>query len=261
MGLFEWLGLGSAQAEMPDARAPRLESPERFFEGPSLPLLRAALAGDEAGVRQALAQGANPNAQGPKSNSKATPQLTLLHYAVGMGNERAMALLIQAGADAMFQPRPDDGPALSFPILRKDPRALESLLRHWPLSRVPAQEQFNLADDALMFGTRTCMEVLFRNGLSPAVTDSLNRDLFIKALLAENLDVAEWLLMEVGTPLSTTTTNGLTPPNYVQEELTRYRPGTPTHTRYLKFKAFMESKGVKFPVETSAEWRARNGKK
>lgn len=49
--------------------------------------------------------------------------------------------------------------------------------------------------------------------------------------------------------------------NYVQEDLERFRPGIPIHERYLKFKAFMESKGVVFPVETSAAWRARMGVK
>lgn len=261
MGLFEWLGLGSAQAEVPDARAPRLAEPEKFFDGPSLALLRAALAGDEAGVGQAVAQGANPNAQGPKSTSKATPQLTLLHYAVGVGNERAMALLIRAGADALFKPRPEDGPALSFAILRKDPEALNSILRLWPVTRIPSDVQWRLADAALMFGTKPCLEVLFKHGMSPGVTDSLHKNLFMKALQAESLDVAEWLLMEIGTPLDTMDTGGSTPPNMVQRALNeKYRPGTPTHNRYLKFKAFMESKGVVFPVETSAEWRARQGK-
>lgn len=49
--------------------------------------------------------------------------------------------------------------------------------------------------------------------------------------------------------------------NDVQEDLERFRPGTPIHDRYLKFKAFMESKGVVVPLETLAARRARMGVK
>ena len=260
MGLFEWLGMGAAQGGGPDARAPRLAPPDQFFDGPALALLKAALAGDEAGARQAVAQGANPNAQGPATTDKAIPQLTLLHYAVGVRNAKALALLIDVGASPLLQPRPDDGPALSFPIVRKDAPVLDALLTLWPLSKVPASEQSLLASSTIPFHCRPCLEVMFKHGLPVGIVDSRKYNLFMEALSYEDLDLAEWLLIEVGVPFNTITVRGVTPANMVQRGLDeKFRPGTPTHNRYLKFKAFMESKGVAFPVETSAEWLARKG--
>ena len=261
MGLFEWLGLGAAQANGASPRAPDMPPPDKVFEGPALDLLKAALAGNEAGMRQAIAQGASPNAQGPRSTSKATPQLTLLHYAVGARNAQALALLVAAGADPLLKPRPEDGPALSFPIVRGDAAMLDAFLRIWPLSKVPEDRQSLMASSTIPFKCRPCLEVMFKHGLPPGITDSVKYNLFMEALSFGDLDLAEWLLIEVGVPLTTQTVRGVTPANYVQAELARYKPGSPTHSRYLKFKAFMESKGQPFPVETAAEWRARTGVK
>ncbi len=262
MGLLEWLGLGAAQANGASSRAPDMPPPDKVFEGPALDLLKAALAGNEAGMRQAIAQGASPkNAQGPRSTSKATPQLTLLHYAVGVRNPQALALLVAAGADPLFKPRPEDGPALAFPIVRGDAAMLDAFLRIWPLSKVPEDRQSLMASSTIPFKCRPCLEVMFKHGLPLDITDSLKKNLFIEALSFGDLDLAEWLLIEVGVPLGTQSRSGLTPANYVQAELARYKPGSPTHSRYLKFKAFMESKGQTFPVETAAEWRARTGVK
>ncbi len=263
MGLFEWLGAGAGAASAAEgtARAPQLPPPEAFFNGPDLRFLRAALASDEAAMRQALAEGANPNAQGPPSNRKATPQLTLLHYAVGVRQVPAMRLLIEAGADPLHKPRPDDGPALSFPIVRGDPAMLDALLTLWPLSKVPLARQSLLASSTLPFHCQPCLAVMFRHGLSPGLLDSRKYNLFMEALSYEMLDIAEWLLVDIKVPLDTVTRRGVTPANYVQDELARYRTGSPTHQQYLKFQAFMASQGVQFPVESSAEWRARMGVK
>ena len=261
MGLFEWLGMGAAQADEADARAPKLAAPEKFFDGPPLALLQYALAGDEAAVRRAIAQGVNPNAQGPTTTDKNKPQLTLLHYAVGVRNVRAMTLLIAVGADPLFKPRPDDGPAMSFPILRGDAATLDALFRLWPISKVPERLQISMAKSTIPFHCRPCLEVMFKHGMSPGIVDVTKYNLFMVALSYEDLDLAEWLLTEIRVPLDTMTSYGLTPANYVQGDLARYRPGTPTHNRYLKFKAYMERQGIQFPVETSAEWRARMGVK
>jgi uncharacterized protein len=261
MGLFESLGLGASWADGRPARAPDLPPPEKIFEGPALDLLKAALAGNEAGMRDAISQGASPNAQGPRSTSKATPQLTLLHYAVGVRNERALGLLVSLGADPLREPRPEDGSALSFPIVRGDAAMLDAFLRLWPLSKVPEKQQSEMASSTIPFKCRPCLEVMFKRGLPPGITDSVKYNLFMEALSFNDLDMAEWLLIEVGVPLSAQTVRGVNSANYVQAELARYKPGSAIHARYLKFKTFMEGKGVVFPVETAAEWRARNGVK
>ena len=81
------------------------------------------------------------------------------------------------------------------------------------------------------------------------------------ALSREDLDTAEWLLTEVRLPLDAETIRGVNSANNVQLYLERYRPGTPTHTQLLRMKQFMETQGIRFPVETSAEVSARKGYK
>ena len=261
MGLFEWLGMGAALGDEADARAPKLAAPEKFFDGLPLALLRSALAGDEPAVRRTIAQGANPNAQGPATTDKSKPQLTLLHYAAGVRNPGAMALLVAAGADPLFEPRKDDGPPMFFLIARGDAQMLDALFRLCPMSKVSQALQIEMAKSTIPFHCRPCLEVMFKHGMSPAISDVRNYNLFMVALSNEDLDLAEWLLTEIRVPLDTMTSYGLTPANYVQGDLARYRPGTPTHNRYLKFKAYMERQGIQFPVESSAEWRARMGVK
>lgn len=262
MSLLDWMGMSTASAAPANSRAKELASPDQFFDGAALELLKAALAGNEASVQDAIGRGANANAQGPKSTSKGTPQLTLLHYAISVRNTRAMALLIAAGADPLFEPRDEDGPALLRPVMRRDAEILDALLQRWPMSKVPQRWQSYIAFEAVVQGCKDCLAVMFKQGMPVGITNGQNYNLFMDALSVEDLDLAEWLLTQIGVPLTTMNSGGITPANMVQRGLTeKFRPGTPTHNRYLKFKAFMESKGIVFPVESSADWRVRNGVK
>jgi hypothetical protein len=259
MGLFEWIGMGAARADTPDARAPRLASADSFFQGPPLELLKAAIASDDAEARRLVAQGVDPNSHGPASKSKATPQLTLLNYATGVQNERAMATLIAVGADPLFEPRDDDGDAFLFAVVRHDAKMLDVLYRLFPMSRIPAKRQSDDAFAALNFNANTCLQVMFDRGLPPGVLDSRGDNLFMEALDREDFDTAEWLLVKVGVPIDIPPDRtGNTPANMVQRALTEvFRPGSPSYERYEKFKRLMEQKGIVFPVESSADWRAR----
>ena len=110
MGVFELFGASAAKA------APVLGPAENYFDPQPAALVRAALAEDATRVRELVASGVNPNSQGPRSNSKNTPQITLLGYAVSQRSEAALRLLIQAGADPLFEPRDDDGNVFVFTI-------------------------------------------------------------------------------------------------------------------------------------------------
>lgn len=261
MGLFELFGMGAANAaDTPDARAPKLARPEAFFQGPALDLLRAALADDEAGARHAVTQGANPNAQGPAATSKNVPQLTLIHYATGMRNPRAMAILLAEGADPLFKPRDDDGDAFLFAVVRHDAQMLDALLQLYPLARIPPKRQSQLAFYCLSFNARNCLQILFDHGLPLDVRDPNGYSLFMRALNQEDLDTAEWLLAEKQVPIQDvmSRSGGVTPANMVQRGLTEsFKPGSPAYQRYDKLKRIMEQRGIVFPVESSAAWRAR----
>lgn len=251
--------MGAAKADAPDARAPELARPEAFFQPPALALLRAALDGDEIAARRWVSQGVNPNAQGPASVSKAVPQLTLLHYAVGVRHLKATAILLTVGADPLLKPREEDGDAFLFAVVRHDAEMLDGLLKLFPLARIPTKRQSSLAFYCLSFNARNCLQVLFDHGLPPGVQDSVGYNLFMEALSGQDFDTAEWLLAEVGVPISGVMDNaGITPANMVQRALTEvFKPGSPTYRRYEKFKRIMEERGIVFPVESSDAWRTR----
>ena len=99
---------------------------EKYFDPQPAALVRAALAEDAARVRELVAAGVNPNSQGPRSNRKNTPQITLLGYAISQRSEAALRLLIQSGADPLCKPCDGDGNAFGVAIVRKDTEMLDA---------------------------------------------------------------------------------------------------------------------------------------
>lgn len=257
MGLLELFGLPS---RVTNAKAPPLGRPEKFFSGLNLDLMKAALAGDMERARQLVSSGADPNGHGPVTSSKMTPQVTLLAYALGERNERAMALLVAVGADPLFQPREEDGDAFIFAFVRKDDKMLAALYRLYPMSRIPAGTQVLHAFTALDLNAIGCLHVMLANGLPKDIRRPSGQNLLVEALYRQDYDTAEWLITDVGVPLEDPLPrSGVTPANIVQLDLAEsFIPGTPLYERNLRLKRLMEQKGVRFPVETSAEYRARH---
>ena len=255
MGLFELFGASAAKA------APALGPAEKYFDPQPAALVRAALAEDAARVRELVAAGVNPNSQGPRSNSKNTPQITLLGYAVSQSNEPAIRLLIQAGASPLFEPREEDGDAFLFAIGRKDSAMLDALYRAWPISKVPAKTQSETAFSALRFNCNDCLRVMFKHGLPVGVQDSRGYNLYMEAISREDLETAEWLLKDMGVPVEADPRRDVTPANQLQLHISRHRPGTPTYETLLRLQAIMQSRGIVFPVETVTQRRASLGLK
>ena len=239
--------------------APALGPPEKYFDPQPAALVRAALANDVGHVRALVGAGVNPNSQGPRSDDKNTPQVTLLSYAIGQRSEPALRLLIQAGADPLFKPRKGDGNAFGFALVRKDSAMLDALYRTWPMSRMPAATQSDLAFAALRFNCNPCLQVMFQHGLPPGVQDSRGYTLYMEAVTGEDFETAEWLLKDIGVPVDENPTRDVTPANQLQLHIARYRPGTATHDALLRLQAVMKTRGVVFPVETVAQRRARLG--
>ena len=77
----------------------------------------------------------------------------------------------------------------------------------------------------------------------------------------EDFETAEWLLKDVRVPLHAETVRGVNSANSLQEDLSKYRPGTPTHDALLRLQSVMQARGVVFPVETSTQRRASRGLK
>ena len=255
MGFFELFGTSVSEA------GPALGPAEKYFDPQPAALIRAALGKNAIKVRELVTSGVNPNSQGPRSNNKNTPQITLLGYAIGQRSEPALKLLIEAGADPLFAPRDDDGNAFSFAIVRKDDSMLAALYRAWPIKKVPVSTQREHAFEALGFDCITCLQVMFKNGLPVGVQDERGYNLLTEALSREDFEIAEWLLKDVGVPLDAVSSGGITPANHLQSQIGRYLPGTPIPDVLLRLQALMQARGIVFPVETSAQWRAVRGLK
>ena len=253
MGLLELLGACASHT------GPSLGPAEKYFDPQPAALVTAALRNDAARVRELVSSGVNPNSQGPRSNSKNTPQITLLGYAIGQRNEPALKLLIEAGANPLFEPRSDDSNAFGFAVVRKDSAMLDALYRAWPMSKVPAKTQADNAFQALDFHCNDCLKVMFHHGLPVGVQDELGYNLFIMAMAGEDFDTAEWLLKDMAIPLDAETRRGINSANYVQDGLIRYRPGTPAHDRLLRLQVVMQERGVIFPVPTMEQRRQALG--
>ena len=253
LGLFEIFGASASQA------GPALGSAEAYFDPQPAALVRAALANDAARVRELVMAGVNPNSQGPRSADKNTPQITLLGYAISQRSAAALRVLIQAGADPLFTPRVGDGNAFAFAIVRNDGQMLEALYRYWPLAKVPAGIQAANAVEALEFDCILCLVVMFQNGLPVDVQDERGYDLLMTALSREDFTSAEWLLQEAGVTLHARSSRGVTAANHLQRQIGQYLPGTPIPDVLLRLQALMQARGIVFPVETSAQWRAVRG--
>ena len=138
---------------------------------------------------------------------------------------------------------------------------LDALFRAWPISKVPAKTQSETAFSALRFNCNDCLKVMFKHGLPVGVQDSRGYNLFMEAMDREDFETAEWLLKDIRIPLDAETVRGVNSANSLQDDLIRYRPGTPTHDALLRLQAVMQSRGVVFPVETSTQRRASRGLK
>ena len=253
MGVCELFGARASDA------APSLGPAEKYFDPQPASLVRAALANDVARVRELVIAGVNPNSQGPRSDSKNTPQITLIGYVVSQSSEGPLRLLIEAGANPLFEPRDDDGNVFVFTIVRKDSAMLDALYRAWPIAKVPAITQSRNAFSALGFDCTTCLQVMFKHGLPVGVQDGRGYNLATAALSREDFEIAEWLLKDVGVPLDAVSSGGVTPANHLQSQIGRYLPGTPIPDVLLRLQALMQARGIVFPVETSAQWRAVRG--
>ena len=253
MGLFELLGASASRA------GPALGPAEKYFDPKPATLVRAALANDAARVSELVTAGVNPNSQGPRTDSKNTPQITLLGYAITQRSEVAVRLLIEAGANPLFEPRDDDSNAFGFAIVRKDNAMLDALYRFWPMSRVPAKTQVDNAIAALEFHCVACLKVMFQHGMPVGIRDERGYDLLMNALSGEDFESAEWLLKDVGLTLDACSSRGVTAANQLQRQIGRYLPGTPIPDVMLRLQALMQARGIVFPVETSAQWQAARG--
>lgn len=219
-----------------------LKPASAYFDDPAtLALLDAALAGDLARARTLVAQGANPNDEGPKSQP--INRIDLLDYSIAAGNSTAIKVLVAVGADPE---RIHQGPGNAFLFAMKLERLdlLELLLDLRPVATLSKDTM-----EYLMFEARNreTLAVLLKKGAPIDFPDWAGYTILMRTMDGQNFELAEWILLQ-GASVMVESKSGMTPAYSVQYDLNKFRPGSPTHDKVLRLKALMEARGATFPA-------------
>lgn len=253
-------GPGWSKMETNTAAAPAfaLKPAEHYFaDARALALLRAALAGDAARAKAALAEGAAADAEGPLSNPD--NRLRLLHYAVAADNAAAARLLAELGAD----PERDTlgfGPALLFAITLDKPPLLAALLDVRPFAKLAADTQRTLMFRAVSLNRPRCLDMLLARGAPVDLRDTAGYTVLMRAVGALDVPLALQLL-DKGASLQVESVGGATPANLTQMLLQRAQAGSPLHAGLTQLKTAMQARGVNFPAPTAQEVKSARAKR
>ena len=234
----------------------KLKAPKEYFSDPAtLALLKAALEGDLPTAKQLVVQGANPNDEGPKDNPY--NRIRLLHYAIAANNAQAIRVLMAVGADPELKTE-GFGRALMFAMTLDNVEMLSLLLELRPVGSLSQNTLKSLLFGTVSMPRPRCLELLLKRGAPIDFPDGADHTIMMRAMDAQDYDLAEWLLLQ-GASVHIETEKGMTPAYLVQFHLQKFEPGSPTYNKVLRLKELMEARGAKFPALSPAEMRAKRG--
>jgi ankyrin repeat protein len=236
----------------------KLKAPGDYFSDPhSLALLSAARAGDLVKAKQLVAEGANPNDEGPKDNQY--NRLRLLHYAIAANDARAVRTLVAVGADVELNAQGfGEGPL--FAIVLDNTEMLSVLLDLRPVDTLSRATLKALLFRAVALNRPRCLELLLKRGAPIDFPDNAGYTVMMRAIDAQDYDMAEWLLLK-GASVQIMAGGDMTPAYSVQYDLQKFKPGSPTHNKVLHLKELMEARGAVFPALSPKEIRAQRVQK
>lgn len=218
-------------------------------------LLKSAMLGDIHGAKRLVADGANPNDEGPLDNSH--NRLRPLHYAIAAGNKDAIRILISAGADPELSVA-GLGRSFLFAMALKDQEILSLLLDLKPISELSEDTLEYMLFQSVTLGSSGYLQLFLDRGAEIDFRDSSGYTALIRALDAEDYGMAQWLLLR-GASVNVEAYNGMTPTYSVEFHLKKYKVGSPTYNKVLRLKELMQEHGAVFPPQTPAEVRAKRG--
>jgi ankyrin repeat protein len=236
----------------------KLKAPGDYFADPrSLALLGAARAGDLAKARQLVAEGADPNDDGPKENQN--NRLRLLHYAIAANDARAVRTLVAVGADPELNAE-GFGRSFLFAITLENIEMLSVLLDVRPIEKLSTRTLKLMMFESVTQPCKKCLELILQRGAPIDFPDNAGYTVMMRAIDAQDYDMAEWLLLQ-GASVQIMAGGDMTPAYSVQYDLQKFKPGSPTYNKVLHLKELMEARGAVFPALSPKEIRAQRGSK
>jgi len=205
-------GWSSMNTNTPAAPTFAFKAPEHYFaDARALALLRAALAGDAAQAKAAVAASAPLDEEGPRS--KPDNRLRLLHYTVAADNAAAARLLTELGADPELNTA-GFGPAMLFAITLDKPLMLGAMLDARSFARLAPATQEMLMFDAVSQNRPRCIKLLLDRGAPIDLRDTAGDTILMRAIGALDPPLAIQLLAQ-GASLKVEAVGGATPANLV----------------------------------------------
>jgi ankyrin repeat protein len=235
----------------------KLKGPSEYFtDKNTLGLLSAAISGDLPKAKQLVAQGADPNDEGPKNNPH--NRLRLLHYAIAADNAEAVKVLVAVGADPELDTE-GFGPGFVFAMTLKRIEMLSLLLDLKPMARLAKDTIQSLLFGSVRQPCPPCLELFLQRGAPIDFQDGAGYTILMRAIDAQDYDLAQWIVLQ-GASVKIEATSGMTPAYSVQYDLQKFTPGSPTYEKVLRLKALMEARGAVFPAPSPKEVRERRAK-
>lgn len=235
----------------------KLKSAQFYFaDSKTQSLLSAAMVGDMTKAQRLVADGANPNDEGPLDNKY--NRLRPLHYAIAANNKEAVRVLISVGADPELSVE-GFGRSFLFAMTLEDIEMLSLLLDLRPIHTLSEDTIEYLLFEAVSQPCQKCLELFLQRGAPIDFPDGAKSTVMMRAMDAQDYDMAEWLLLR-GASVDVEAGGGVTPAYTVEYHLKKYKAGSPTYNKVLHLKKLMEERGAVFPALSPAEVRAKREK-
>ncbi len=231
----------------------KLEAPARYFDDAlSQSLLAAALAGDLARAREAVARGASPDAEGPKDNPY--NHLRLLHYAIAADSVPGIRTLIAVGANPELETLGGAGLPLLFAVTLDKPELLSLMLDLRRADTLAPRTKKLLMFHAVAERRPACLAVAIKHGVSIDTADDAGNTVLMSAIDIQDYELATWLI-EQGASV-TLSLRDQTVAWAIEFQLGKYVPGSPAYQKVLALKQMAEQRGAQFPAKSPKQRRA-----
>lgn len=236
-----------------------LKDPEMYFTPEATSIYYAASNGDISKIKRYVIEGTRIEEKGPPNPGKSLNQITLLSYAVGKNNARAIESLIAAGANPTYMPTARQDNTYTFAIMRNNVDGLKLLAKNYPLSKLSPKEKSKHLFVSAGYGCQSCIEFFTDNGYNINTLNDKKENLFIEALHYKEWDLALWLLNEKNISIAVESVDGITPENAVQFYAYQQKPKSVAKDKLKEMERILTNKhGIKFPVLTRIQIQEKN---